>query len=82
MKNGKWQMANGKSSLSGRPKKRDKILVLPHFEKIDPHQFPIAVAARKNVERGTGLLFAQLLSLKTYVGGEQIRIPLFGAQNP
>lgn len=55
--------------------------VLPHFEQIDPHQFPVAVAARKNIKRGAGLFLAQFLSFQANVRGKQIRIPLFGPQD-
>src|SRR6266404_6997462 len=55
--------------------------VLPHFKQIDPHKFPVAVVARKNVERSSCLFLAQFLSLETNVGGEQIRVPLFSTQN-
>src|SRR6266849_224246 len=78
-------MRNGKSALlfrrQGKTKGQTGMSALSHFEKIDPHKFPVAVAARKNVERSTGLFLAQLLCLETDVGGEQIRVPLFSAQN-
>src|SRR6266478_2946843 len=78
-------MVNGKSALlfrqQGKTNGQTGMSVLPHFEQIDPHKFPVAVVARKNVERSTCLFLAQFLCLETDVGGEQIRVPLFSTQN-
>src|SRR6478672_6576085 len=83
MANEKWQMANGKLLILSMAQKYGwtEISVLAHFKQINPHQFPTPAVARQNIKRRARSLFAQLLSLETYISGKQIRIPLLRAQN-